>query len=378
MNAGASPFSPIGNNNPLVPVMGNGGNGVNLNFIGDVTFVTHQPLHNPDPSFMMAQRQMQMMQQALDNQSRLLAIGERKMALAFNQMQIEHEKLMLGGRNNQNVEPQLINGPTAEKIVDKEGLPLSVKSKLEAEEVEYTVQTDDQTIRAIKDKTPFSEFEGDTISAIHVDSKNNMTVDSCCNPSEVSLSNTIYRTLDKISDADIIEDLNKQATCKSYPTLFSNRDEDSVVVAFILLDKNKNWRETIKKSIIYYNEHPIQNFFKVDQEYLFFLYDSAKSTKSNCAILVTPCTIDQFLSTDNKYREYNSELCIRACAPFTSNVYRIIEPIIPVASKITELYGRDDFKYSGVKTVPLYSKIPEVEISANLVAKSTILLKVEK
>jgi hypothetical protein len=63
MNAGSSPFSPIGNN-PLVPVMGNGGNGVNLNFIGDVTFVTHQPLHNPDPSFMMAQQQMQMMQQS--------------------------------------------------------------------------------------------------------------------------------------------------------------------------------------------------------------------------------------------------------------------------------------------------------------------------
>lgn len=376
MNAGASPFSPIGNN-PLVPVMGNGGNGVNLNFIGDVTFVTHQPLHNPDPSFMMAQRQMQMMQQALDNQSRLLAIGERKMALAFNQMQIEHEKLMLGERNNQNVEPQLINGPTAEKIVDKEGLPLSVKSKLEAEEVEYTIQTDEKPIHAIKDK-PFNGFEGDTISTVHVNSKNNMTIDACCNPSEVSLSNTIYRTLDKISDADIIEDLNKQATCKSFPTLFSNRDEDSVVVAFILLDKDKNWRETIKKSIIYYNEHPIQNFFKADQEYLFFLYDSAKSTKSNCAILVTPCTIDQFLSTDNKCREYNSELCIRACAPFTSNVYRIIEPIIPVASKITELYGRDDFKYSGVKTVPLYSKISEVEISANLVAKSTILLKAEK
>lgn len=376
MNAGASPFSPIGNN-PLVPVMGNGGNGVNLNFIGDVTFVTHQPLHNPDPSFMMAQRQMQMMQQALDNQSRLLAIGERRMALAYSQMQIECEKLMLGERNNQNVEPQLINGPTAEKIVDKEGLPLSVKSKLEAEEVEYTIQTDEQPIHAIKDN-PFNEFEGDTISTVRVNSKNNMTVDACCNPNEVSLSNTIYRTLDKISDADIIEDLNKQATCKSYPTLFSNRDEDSIVVAFILLDKDKNWREIIKKSIIYYNEHPIQNFFKADQEYLFFLYDSAKSTKSNCAILVTPCTIDQFLSTNNEYREYNSELCIRACAPFTSNVYRIIEPIIPVASKITKLYGRDDFKYSGVKTVPLYSKISEVEISANLVAKSTILLKVEK
>ena len=190
MNAGASPFSPIGNN-PLVPVMGNGGNGVNLNFIGDVTFVTHQPLHNPDPSFMMAQRQMQMMQQALDNQSRLLAIGERKMALALNQMQIEHEKLMLGGRNNQNVEPQLINGPTTEKIVDKEGLPLSVKSKLEAEEVEYTIHADEQPIHAIKDK-PLSEFEGDTISAVHVNSKNNMTVDAYCNTSEVPLSNTIY------------------------------------------------------------------------------------------------------------------------------------------------------------------------------------------
>lgn len=354
MNAGASPF---GN---MVPSLG--GNGLNLNFMGDVTFVTHQQLHDPS---IMAQQQMQLMQQALANQSRMLALGERRLALAMGQMQMAAEQMMLGnGRNEQNTEPQLIDGPTVKKVVDKEGLPLSVKSKLEAEEVEYTIQPDDAPpIHLVKD------LEGDMLSSIHIKSGN---------PDDAPLANTIYRTLDKISDADIIEDLNKQSTCKSYPTLFSNRDEDSIVVAFILLDKNKNWREIIKKSILAYNEHPIQHFFKDDQEYLFFLYDSAKSTKSNCAILVTPCTIDQFLSVGKEYKEYNSELCIRACAPFTSNVYRIIEPIIPVASKITELYGRDDFKYSGVKTVPLYSKIPEVEISANLIAKSTVLLKVEK
>ena len=112
------------------------------------------------------------------------------------------------------------------------------------------------------------------------------------------------------------------------------------------------------------------------------MYDEsdASSTRASCAVFVTPTTINNFLllKGDNHesvtgIKRYNKDDLLQACSQYTTDVFRIIEPIIPSASKITKLFRTDDFKLMSVGINPLYSKsINHVEVSASLASASVI------
>lgn len=360
--------NPIGSNVPMATP------NVNVNLLGDITIVNHRQI-TPGPQSSMlgiagamnaiGATMLGMQQQMLALEQEKIEIEKGKLALAAasldgrllgNNEQIfalEHDSIISNNKSN--------------------GIPKALANKLEAEVVEYSI-AEEETIDGGKkfhlNKTNNNNFVKS--SDMFSDAGFEIIVNDD-NETNFDLNSTIFKTLSLIKNDNIIEDLTKQEIDGKIPSLISSKDGKSVIVSFIL-DKDGNWRNKAKKAIIENSKIHFANFFKEDQEYLFFIYDNSNSIKANCAVFVTPVTINQFLNLDNEYyRKYNSEEILSACRPYTDDVYRILEPIVPSSSKINKLFRPDDYKYYSVEINPLYSRdINNVKISASLASKSVI------
>ena len=382
-------FSGNGNNNrsnimgqivPVPSVDPNGG--LNINLLGDVTIVNHQQLGPMGNPYGFAQQQM------IGAMKQMIGTQQQLMQLEYNKLRVEEQKIKLATQAmmlnspNKNADTKVLvdNGDDSDRL-----LPQRLRSKLISEDAEcVTVSPEVNDINGgekfhLDKKEPFVKPIRQFFEDIDDVSYEIVDVDSTSNdPKKFDINNTIFRTISKINPDRIIEDLVKQEKEGINPTLFSNKDGESVIVSFILL-KDGDWRNEVKQSIIQANSMLSNlNFFKEAQEYLFFIYENSKSTKASCAIFVTPTTINDFLKLTTDYsniKKYNVQDVLNACSEFTNDVFRVIEPIVPSSSKITQLFGPDDFKYNYITINPLYSRyIDSIRISANLAAVSTIKL----
>lgn len=367
---------------PIPSVDPNGG--LNINLLGDVTIVNHHQL-NPMGAIGMQRQAIGMMQQMMGVQQQMIAAQ-----LECGKMQLEEMKLNLAanvakylGDPNHKGESVLID--KGESETDRL-LPQSLRSKLLAEDADCKIIESkdindinggekfhlDKKEPYVKPIREFFEEPADvTYEVVDAD-----TYDEMNKPFNVK--DTIFRTLLKVDSDRIMEDLVKQEKDGINPTLFSNNDGLSVIVSFILV-QDGDWRSKVKESIKRANSMlSNSNFFKEAQEYLFFIYESTKNTRANCAVFITPTTINKFLklTSDNPdIKRYDYREVKQACSQYTDDVFRIIEPIVPSSSKIEEIFGPNDFRYNHVTINPLYSKsIDSIRISANLASASTIKL----
>lgn len=360
--------NPIGSNVPMATP-----SSVNVNLLGDITIVNHRQIV-PD-------QQASMLGFATMNAIGTAMIGMRQQMLALEKekLEIEKGKLALAAAN---INDKLLDNNKQTIALEQDniicnnksnGIPKALANKLEAEEVEYSI-VGEETVDGgkkfhlnkannnnfVKSSDMFSDAGFEIV--VNEDSETN-----------IDLNSSIFKTLSLVKNDNIIEDLTKQEIDGKTPSLISSKDGKSVIVGFIL-DKDGNWRNKAKKAIIENSKMHFANFFKEDQEYLFFIYDNSNSIKANCAVFVTPVTINQFLNLDDRYyKEYDNGEILNACKTYTDDVYRILEPIVPSSSKINKLFRPDDYKYYSVEINPLYSRdINSVKISANLASSSVI------
>ena len=360
--------NPVGSNVPMATP------NVNVNLFGDITIVNHRQITPGAQSSMLG---IAGAMNAIG--ATMLGMQQQMLALEQEKIEIEKGKLALAAANldgrllGNNEQTIALEHDSIISNNKSNGIPKTLANKLEAEEVEYSVVAEETVDGGKKfhlNKTNNNNFIKS--SDMFSDAGFEIIVNED-NETNFDLNSSIFKTLSLVKNDNIIEDLTKQEIDGKTPSLISSKDGKSVIVGFIL-DKDGNWRNKAKKAIIENSKIHFANFFKEDQEYLFFIYDNSNSIKANCAVFVTPVTINQFLNLDNEYyKKYNNEEILNACKSYTDDVYRILEPIVPSSSKINKLFRPDDYKYYSVEINPLYSRdINNVKISASLASKSVI------
>lgn len=183
---------------------------------------------------------------------------------------------------------------------------------------------------------------------------------------------------------DIIESVYKQKNDKdANPILISECDGKSVIVAHIYAS-NENWRTRLKRSVINKLSAPLvdKNFFKIDQDYIIYLYTGDDLNIVSDCIYIKPVSLKTFIQGKCEINEeiFNRikriiELSKDPLLEIRRFTY-INEPIISSDSKISVLGNSSTYMADCIVINPLYSKnINKIAIAIELYNSAILCVK---